>query len=63
MATKKRMKYCDWCGAELGMVPAAWVNEPESCGDRECDRQVRDMINAEDEERRMRAEEDNYARY
>lgn len=45
--SKKKMQYCANCGAELG---EGFNFGPESCGDRECDRAVRDGYEAEREE-------------
>ena len=37
--------------------------EPESCGDSECNREVRDMYRQMDEEAQDDAMNDNYGRY
>lgn len=43
----KKMKHCAWCGEYLG---EACDNEPESCGKPECNREVRDMQEADRQE-------------
>lgn len=49
--SKEQMKYCAYCGAEIGMASrATGLNDPESCGQRECDREVNAMYRAEREE-------------
>ena len=52
---------CDWCGEEMGFEHD--TREPEACGKRECQREVRAMYRQEDEDRAERAREDNYERY
>jgi hypothetical protein len=60
---KKRI-HCAYCGDDLGEVyPGYYAGEPESCGKIECNREVSSMIREAQEERRERAEEDNYERY
>ena len=49
------MSNCAWCGKEIG--PGKNNNrEPESCGERECDREVRDMYAQMESEKRERAD-------
>jgi len=59
---KTKMKHCDWCGAELGQTES-WDNEPESCGQSECNREVNAMYQQARDERRFAAEDDDYMRY
>jgi len=58
----ERMQYCAWCGEELG-IQAGSSREPESCGKRECEREVRAMYQQEREEAKFAAEQDDYERY
>jgi hypothetical protein len=53
---------CAYCGAYIG-EGSNRNREPESCGERECDREVRDMYRQMDDEARESAAEDNYERY
>lgn len=57
----KRMQYCAFCGEQLGIFES-W-GEPESCGNAECDREIRYMLQSQESERRERAESDHYDRY
>lgn len=58
------MKHCAWCGDEIGMASyATGLNEPESCGKKECSREVNYMYQAARDERREWAEQDDYQRY
>lgn len=60
-----RKIHCAFCGEFLyEEKPSLWFSrEPESCGKRECNREIRDMIEAERENARLDAEEDDYGRY
>ncbi len=64
---KMKMKrlFCYHCGEDLGESPAKYVfqGDIEACGNSECQRSVRDAYRERDEERRERAEADNYERY
>lgn len=60
--SKQKMKYCAYCGDELGMTES-WDREPESCGKLECQREVAHMYRAERDERREAAEADDFGRY
>ena len=44
MKAKNRMRYCAWCGEELGESD---YSDPESCGKIECEDKVRDMYRQE----------------
>ena len=44
-----KMQHCDYCGAEIGVFVKQW-REVLSCGERECDRHVRDIEQQEREE-------------
>jgi hypothetical protein len=52
---------CSNCGAPT----EAWAGDraPYSCGELECERELREALQIEDAERRERAERDNYERY
>lgn len=43
-----KMQYCHYCGEELGAY-APTYNEPQSCGRRECERELRAMVREERE--------------
>lgn len=60
MKAKNRMRYCAWCGEELGESD---YSDPESCGKIECEDKVRDMYRQEREEAQFAAEQDDYERY
>lgn len=46
---KEKMKYCAYCGEELGMTQS-WDRDPESCGKPECNREVSAMYREEREQ-------------
>jgi hypothetical protein len=53
---------CANCGKEIG--PGQNRNsEPESCGDPECAREVRDMYRQMESDAREAAENDDFSRY
>ena len=56
------MIHCAWCGVEIGEGRDN-NREPESCGDSECNREVRDMYRQMDEEAQDDAMNDNSGRY
>lgn len=59
----RREAACEWCGEKLGYDVGGPGSEPDSCGKRECDRGLRDMMGQLDAEARERAAEDDYERY
>ncbi len=56
------MRHCFWCGEELGVYDKD-PDEVPICGKRECNREARRMHQDEMEERKNRAEIDEYGRY
>jgi len=56
------MIYCANCGAEIGPGTND-PREPESCGEPECDTEVRNMYRQMDEDARDRAADDDYGAY
>ena len=58
----KKMQYCVNCGEELGVYYLGH-REWESCGKLECNRALRDGMEASEAERREEAERDGYSRY
>lgn len=53
---------CAFCGKEIGPGKNN-PREPESCGEKECDREVRDMYRQMTEEAQQAAMEDDWGRY
>lgn len=53
---------CAWCGEDLGYERKVG-DEPESCGSRECEKEIRRLLQEEEAELRERAEYDRYQRY
>jgi hypothetical protein len=53
---------CAWCGKYIGEGRND-PREPESCGEKECASEVRDMYRQMESDARMAAEEDDYGRY
>lgn len=47
--SKEKMLHCDYCGKEIGVGVREW-HERISCGERECERRVRDDYEQEREE-------------
>lgn len=60
---RMRMQHCHNCGEELGVYERYNGDEPECCGAAECQRELRYQLQAEEADRRDRAEEDHYGRY
>jgi hypothetical protein len=54
-------KTCCWCGEGLGYESTD--REPDTCGKRECTREMNNLIRGEHEERQERAMEDDFSRY
>ena len=59
---KIRKQYCDYCGEYLGEY-VRYMGEPESCGKKECNREINHMMREREEEILDMAERDNYSRY
>jgi hypothetical protein len=57
----KRMQHCFYCGAELGVYDN--FGEPDACGERICQRELRYCYQSERAERRAKADDDDYNRY
>ena len=61
---KPRRAFCSWCGEDLGpAAPGSSSRDLESCGQAECNREVRGMARERDDDARERAEADGYSRY
>lgn len=58
----KKMQRCFNCGAELG-VYEHYHGDIECCGERECQKEMRNAFAEREEAARERAQEDNYDRY
>lgn len=56
------MANCANCGEHIGPGPNLH-REPESCGNPECYREVRDMYRQMESDARQSAAEDNFDRY
>lgn len=54
--------HCASCMKYIGPGPDIY-RELESCGDPECDREVRDMYRQMDDNARADAEDDGFSRY
>lgn len=61
MATE-REQFCFNCGAPLG-VYRHYLGDIEVCVKKECNQEARRQHQIDEEDRRMRAEEDDYQRY
>lgn len=59
----EKEQFCFNCGESLGFYKRYHGDEPECCGKRECTRELRDQMAAEEADRRDRAESDHYGRY
>jgi hypothetical protein len=57
--------YCGYCGEEVteGDLWDDWPRYVYCCGSKECDRELRNMQRAEEENARLDAEEDHFYRY
>lgn len=60
---KRKGIYCGWCGEVIDENGTPWPGDVESCGQRECDREVRGMAQEREDDARERAEMDGYERY
>lgn len=58
----ERKQHCAYCGKDLGVYYSPNLNE-ESCGAKECEREIRYMNRQAEAEIRERAEADDYSRY
>lgn len=45
-----KMRHCWFCGAELGVIENRNYDRMDTCGSRECDREVREVSQAERDE-------------
>jgi hypothetical protein len=53
---------CEYCGKDLG-YEKKFMDGPDTCGDPECNRFLRQCFQGELADRRYRAEQDDYERY
>ena len=58
----EKMQHCSWCGAEVGRGKH-YHGDIKSCGEPECERELRGQYAAMQDEARERAEEDGYGLY
>jgi len=56
--SKAKMRHCCYCGAELGVYAARDYDRRDTCGASECDRAVRDDMEAERFEAHERLDRD-----
>lgn len=62
MVTTPKTINCFNCG-EFLCVGVAWPGDIEACGSAECQRAMREELQARDAQAREQAAEDNYDRY
>lgn len=62
MPNPEREQFCDWCGESIGFF-TRYGREPQSCGQRECERECRDMERSAEADARERAAADDWERY
>ena len=55
-------KHCDYCGEDLGCVPAYHYG-PVTCGEPECEKWAQELEQAQMEEAQWDAAEDGYSLY
>ena len=53
-----KMRYCCYCGAELGMYEKKNYDRTDTCGALECERYIREEERAEREEAHERLDRD-----
>jgi len=53
---------CAWCGKYIGLGRNN-PREPESCGEQDCNNEVRDMYRQMDSDAQEAAREDDFGRY
>ena len=63
MISKLRMRHCFNCGAALGVLAEHEYDPLDTCGRTDCEREARYARQAEEAERRARAEDDGFDRY
>jgi hypothetical protein len=63
MGNKPVEQFCFNCGDTLGFFRHYAGDPPESCGKLECQRELMYFLGAEEDERRMGAEEDDFGRW
>ena len=61
--SKEKMQYCFNCGESLGVYHRFHGDEPECCGKKECNKELRYILELEREELKQRAEDDDYSYY
>lgn len=62
--TRAKVQHCDYCGQEVGVFDHSRILDgPVVCGDSACNREAQADDRAQNDERRQRAEEDDYGRY
>jgi hypothetical protein len=61
MAIKRR--FCWNCGADMGEIEDWAYERTDTCGAPACEREAQYACEAEETERRERAEQDDYERY
>ena len=57
----KKEHHCFWCGDSLGFYDS--FGEEDSCGKRECQKELRYAHESDRADRMARAERDNYEKY
>ena len=55
---KTKMRYCWYCGEELGVIENRHYDRSDTCGKQECERAARDAARAEREESHERLDRD-----
>lgn len=56
--TTAQMRYCWYCGAELGVIERRYYDRMDTCGQRECERAARDALSEERDEAHERLDRD-----
>jgi len=54
----KKMRYCCYCGAEMGEIEDRYYERTDTCGSAECNCFAADDAQAEREERHRQLDED-----
>jgi hypothetical protein len=58
-----KMQHCGYCGREIGVYIRGYQYVPESCGEREYEREIVKMVQQAEYDREERAREDGFELY
>ena len=57
--TTAKMRFCCYCGAEIGVLESRFYDRSDTCGAQECERYMRDCVAEEREEAHRELDRNN----